>query len=327
MDVNGLKKKSDLSKQLELLLADEVAGGPISGVKWSRKSLRKLSQALADEEYQVCANTVRRLLKEQDFSLRSNQKRLSGKQHPQRNEQFEYIATQKMLFRTMGWPIISVDAKKKELIGLFKNCGYSWRQAEMAVNIYDFPSMAIGKASPYGIYDPTHNQGVVFVGTSADTAEFAVDCIAAWCHAEGNSYYPQAPVMLILCDGGGSNGYRTRLWKRQLQEEIADKLGLAVMVCHYPTGASKWNPIEHRMFSLISNNWAGQPLISYETVINFIQTTRSKTGFTARAELVEKTYQIGIKVPDAEMNALNLVRHPVCPQWNYTIIPRTFDPC
>jgi len=150
-----------------------------------------------------------------------------------------------------------------------------------------------------------------------------VDCIAAWCQTEGDIYYPQAPVMLILCDGGGSNGYRIRLWKRQLQGEIADKLGLTVMVCHYPTGASKWNPIERRMFSLISNNWAGQPLINYETVINFIRTTRSKTGFTARAELVEKTYQTGIKVSDAEMKALNLVRHSVCPQWNYSIIPRT----
>ncbi len=262
-------------------------------------------------------------MQEQDFSLRANQKRLSGKSHPQRNEQFEYIATQKMIFRTMGLPIISVDAKKKELIGLFKNSGYTWRQEKIAVNIYDFPSIAVGKACPYGIYDLWRNQGVVFIGTSADTSEFAVDCIAAWCQAEGKTYYPQAPVILILCDGGGSNSYRTRLWKRQLQRELADKQGLAVMVCHYPTGASKWNPIERRMFSLISNNWAGQPLTSYETVINYIQTTRSKKGFSARAELVEQVYKTKIKVSDAEMKALNLTRHPVCPQWNYTIIPRT----
>jgi len=309
-------------KQLEAILVDETAGDPITGVKWTRKSLRKLSQALEDEGYRICANTVGRLLQAQDFSLRANQKRLSGKSHPQRNEQFEYIATQKMIFRSMGWPIISVDAKKKERIGLFKNAGYTWRQEEIAVNIYDFPSNAVGKACPYGIYDLHHNQGVVFIGTSADTAEFAVDCIAAWCQAEGKTYYPQAPLILILCDGGGSNGYRTRLWKRQLQREVADKLDLTVMVCHYPTGASKWNPIERRMFSLISNNWAGQPLTSYETVINYIQTTPSKKGFTARAELVEQVYHTKIKVSDAEMNSLNLVRHPVCPQWNYTIIPR-----
>jgi hypothetical protein len=281
-----------------------------------------LSQALADEGYPIWANTVRRLLHAPEFSLRANQKRLSGKSHPQRNEQFEYIATQKLIFHTMSWPIIRVDAKKKELIGLFKHAGYTWRQEEIAVNIYDFPSNAVGKACPYGIYDLRHNQGVVFIGTSADTAEFAVDCIAAWCQAEGQTYYPHAPVILILGDGGGSNSYRTRLWKRQLQRAVADKLDLAVMVCHYPTGASKWNPIERRMFSLISHNWAGQPLTSYETALNYIQTTRSATGFTARAELVEQVYQTKIKVSDAEMNALNLIRHPVCPQWNYTIIPR-----
>jgi len=309
-------------KQLEALLEDDTAGNPISGVKWTRKSLRILSQALGSNGYHACVNTVRRLLKQLEFSLRVNQKELAGQPHPQRDEQFEYIAAQKAVFRAMGWPILSVDAKKKELIGWFKNPGRTWRQQPIAVNIYDFPQDAIGKAVPYGVYDVIRNEGVIFVGTSADTAQFAVECIAAWCQEEGRTHYPQAPAVLILCDGGGSNGHRSRLWKQQLQQEIADRLGLTVIVCHYPRGASKWNPIEHRVFSLISINWAGQPLTSYETVIHYIETTRSETGLSLRAVLVEKIYKTGIKVPDTEMEALNLIRHPICPQWSYTITPR-----
>lgn len=305
-----------------MLLEDDTAGDPITGVKWTRKSLRTLSQALGDEGYAACPNTVRRLLRQQKFSLRVNRKQLTGQPHEQRDEQFQYIATQKAIFQAMGWPIISVDAKKRELVGLFKNPGRTWRQEAIAVNMHDFLQEAMGKAIPYGIYDLIRNQGTVFVGTSAETAQFAVESIAAWWQEEGQIHFLQAPAILILCDCGGGNGYRVRLWKQQLQQEIADNFDLAAVVCHYPTGASKWNPIEHRMFSLISNNWAGQPLTSYETIINYIETTRSETGFSARAVLVEKTYETGIKVSDAEMEALHLIRHPTCPQWNYTLLPR-----
>jgi hypothetical protein len=305
-----------------VLLEDDTAGDPITGVKWTRKSLRQLSRALGDEGYPACPNTVRRLLRAQKFSLLSNRKQLTGQPHEQRDEQFKYIATQKAVFLAMGWPIVSVDAKKRELVGLFKNPGRTWRREAISVNLHDFPGDAIGKAILYGIYDLAHNRGVVFVGTSAETAQFAVESIAAWWQEDGQVYFPQAPAMLILCDCGGGNGYRVRLWKQQLQREIADKFDLAVVVCHYPTGASKWNPIEHRMFSLISNNWAGQPLTSYETIINYIETTGSETGFSARAVLAEKTYETGIKVSDVEMEALHLIRHPTCPQWNYTLLPR-----
>jgi hypothetical protein len=309
-------------RRLEALLENDTAGDPVSGVKWTRKSLRALSRALRDNGHHACANTVRRLLKQLKFSLRVNQKELAGDPHPQRDDQFEYIAAQKAVFQAMGWPILSVDTKKKELIGQFKNPGRTWRQQPIAVNVHDFPQDAVGKAIPYGVYDLIRNQGVIFVGTSADTAQFAVECIAIWCQEDGKMHYPQAPVVLILCDGGGSNAYRSRLWKQQIQQEIADRLGLTVVVCHYPRGASKWNPIEHRVFSLISINWAGQPLADYETVMHYIETTRSDTGLSLKAVLVEKTYETGIKVPDVEMEALNLIHHPTCPQWNYTITPR-----
>lgn len=226
------------------------------------------------------------------------------------------------MFECLEWPIISVDTKKKELVGRFYNPGQVWCEESSAVSIYDFPSTALGKAVPYGIYDVTANDAHVYVGQSADTPQFAVDAIARWWTTTGGMRYPDAPAVLILADGGGSNGYRPRLWKQQLQVKLADAFGLAVTVAHYPTGASKWNPIEHRVFSQISRSWAGIPLTSWQVVLEGIRRTRTKTGLQVQASLIEEVYQTGIKVSNKDMAALSLEHHPICPQWNYSISPR-----
>jgi len=262
-----------------------------------------------------------------DYSLKVNAKRQAGSQHPDRNTQFEYIEAQIQLFLENGWPIISLDAKKKELIGNFKNAGQCWCQEALAVNDHDFESDAIGRAVPYGLYDVNHNRGYVYVGQSADTAEFAVDVAARWWQDFGQHDFPNVSRFLALCDCGGSNGYRLRLWKALLQEQLADPLGLEVTVCHYPTGASKWNPIEHRLFGPISVNWAGKPLRTFETMLAYIQGTTTETGLQVQAFLVEKHYARGIKVADEVMQTLNLERHAICPNWNYTIRPRIASDC
>jgi hypothetical protein len=294
----------------------------MSDQKWVRSSLRHLSEKLKEEGHPACPMTIRRLLKEMGYSLKANVKRLAGTNHPDRNSQFEYIEGQIQAFLQTGMPVVSVDAKKKELIGRFKNAGQVWCQEAEAVNDHDFESDAQGKAIPYGIYDLNHNQGYVYVGRSADTAQFAVDVIADWWKATGGHTFPNAPKMLILCDGGGSNGWRSRLWKWQLQEQLADRLGLEVSVCHYPTGASKWNPVEHRLFGPISINWAGKPLRTFETMLAYIRGTTTKTGLHVEAQLVDREYARGLKVPDEVMQNLNLERHTTCPNWNYTIKPR-----
>jgi len=215
-----------------------------------------------------------------------------------------------------------VDAKKRELIGNFKNPGQVWCREPDIVNAYDFPTDAVGVAIPYGVYDPRHNFGAVYVGTCAETGEFAVEALGLWYEDSDRPNFPCEDKLLILCDAGGSNGCRSRLWKRQLQVHLADRLGIEVMVCHYPTGASKWNLIEHKLFNHISLNWAGKPLRTYETMLGYIQGTTTTTGLKVKAELVDHTYQTGLKVSDAEMAALNLTRRPICPQWNYIISPR-----
>ena len=290
--------------------------------KWRRSSLRHLSERL---DGALSHTTVGRLLHEMDYSLKVNVKRLAGEPHPDREQQFAYIEQQKQSFRQAGWPMISVDTKKKELIGNFKNAGRRWCQTADAVNDHDFAQEALGKACPYGIYDLIHNQGYVYVGQSADTPQFAVEMIADWWRTTGCVAFPNAPRLLILCDAGGSNGYRPRLWKQQLQELLADQLGLEVTVCHYPTGASKWNPIEHRLFGPISLNWAGQPLRTFETMLAFIRGTVTETGLKVEAFLIEKLYQTGLKVADKVMKSLNIERHAICPNWNYTIRPRMVD--
>jgi hypothetical protein len=294
----------------------------MSGRCWLRRSLAKLKKALAEQGYKICPETIRRLLRQQDIRPKSNVKRLAPKSHPDRDTQFTYIQSQVKLFKAAGWPIISVDGKKKELIGLFKNPGRVWSKHATAVYTQDFPNDASGKAVPYGIYDLHRNLGYVYVGQSADTPDFAVEAIVDWWQRVGRQAYPQAPEILILADGGGSNGYRCRRWKLQLQQLLADRYGLSVTVCHYPTGASKWNPIEHRLFSQISQTWAGTPLTSFDLLLTCIRATETKTGLNVQATLVEQVYETGLKATDADMATLAIERHTTCPDWNYTIRPR-----
>lgn len=298
----------------------------MSGKKWVRSSLRQLSKALAQGGYRIGRMTVRRLLSKLDNSLKANRKQASGPPHPDRDRQFRYIGRVKQLFFANGHPVISVDAKKKELIGNFKNPGQAWCQQAEEVNVHDFPQDAVGRAVPYGIYDLWHNEGYVYVGTSADTSEFAGDAICLWWEDKDRPTFSDESKLLILSDAGGSDGCRFRLWKQQLQEQLADRLGIEVMVCHYPTGASKWNPIEHRLFSYISLNWAGKPLRSFETMLGYIRDTTTEAGLKVKAFLVDRVYEKGIKVSDQEMKALNLQRRRVCPTWSYVIRPRCASP-
>lgn len=305
-------------------MVDESAGDPISGLKWSHKSLRKIQQALDEVGFGISPPTISRLLRDRDYSLRVNHKRMAGKQSPDRDQQFAYIVRWRKAYLRRGWPLISVDSKKRELVGNFKNPGTEWRQDSRAVNMYDFPDLAHGKAIPYGIYDLGRNQGYVSVGTSHNTAEFAVASIRAWWQKVGRKAYPGQKHLLIEADCGGANGNRCRLWKMGLQA-LADEFGLIITVTHYPTGASKWNPIEHRMFNLISANWAGQPLDSYETILNHIRTTTSTTGFRCQAQLDTTAYELHKKASNRDFATLHLRAHKRFPQWNYTIYPRTFD--
>ena len=305
------------------LVEPVTAGDPMSEQKWVRVSLRQLSRELGEAGHPASPPTVRRLLDAQGYRLHANTKQLeSSAAHPDRNQQFGYITQQRQTFSAAGLPQISVDTKKKELIGQFKNAGRVWSQAAEAVNVHDFRPDALGRAVPYGIYDLTRNRGTVYVGQAADTPRFAVDLLARWWTEEGQAAYPEASELLILADSGGSNSARSRVWKQQLQEQLCDRYGLAVTVCHYPTGCSKWNPIEHRLFGPISQNWAGHPLATWETLLGYLQGTATETGLTVRAALHDGAYQTGERVSDADMAALNLTRHDVCPTWNYTLRPR-----
>jgi hypothetical protein len=306
------------------LVEPETAGEPMSERKWIRSSLQTLSSRLKEDGHGVSAPTVSRLLKKHDYALHVNAKeKEAGSQDPQRDTQFEYIKQQKERFLAAGWPVISVDTKKKELIGNFKNAGRSWSQAPIEVNVHDFLSDAEGRGAPYGIYDLARNEGAVYVGTSADTPEFAVSCVAQWWQDYGRVAYPQAPQLLILADAGGSNGCRPRLWKEQLQSQLSDQLSLIVTVCHYPTGCSKWNPIEHRLFSQISQNWAGQPLRTFEVMLGYIRDTTTNTGLKVSAKLLTGVFAVGKKVADAVWKSLKIEHHTICPKWNYTIYPRS----
>jgi len=261
-------------------------------------------------------------LRAHGYSLRANVKQEAGKQHPDRDQQFGYIHAQRAQHRAANQPVVSVDTKKKELVGNFKNSGRVWCQTAEQVDAHDLPQDALGRAVPYGIYDLRYNCGTVYIGQSADTPSFAVDNLAQWCQTELRERYPQATELLIEADSGGSNGARSRVWKQQLQVQIADTLGLTITVCHYPTGTSKWNPIEHRLFSEISKTWAGCPLRTFEIMLEYLRQTRTSTGLRVRAELVPTIYMKGVKVTDAAMKRLKLQVHATCPQWNYTIYPR-----
>jgi hypothetical protein len=304
---------------LDTLMVEETAGDPISGLKWTHKSLGKIQTALKPA-YSVSLPTISRLLQERDYSLRVNHKRVAGKQSPHRDEQFRYIVRWRQAYLRRRWPAISVDTKKSELIGNFKQAGKEWRQQRREVNMYDFLNLAQGKAIPYGVYDIGHNQGYILVGTSHDTAEFAVTAIRAWWLKLGRLLYPGERHLLIQADGGGANGSRRRLWKVSLQR-LADEFGLIITVTHYPTGASKWNLIEHRMFNLISANWAGHPLDSYDTILNFIRTTTSTTGFCCQADLDTTIYETGITVSEEDLAQVRIRSHRRFPNWNYTIYP------
>jgi hypothetical protein len=263
------------------------------------------------------------LLRSLDYAPHVNAKKIEASAaHPDRAAQFDYIAEQRQAFTEAGLPIVSVDTKKKELVGNFKNAGRAWTQEAEAVNVHDFRGQGLGRAVPYGIYDVTHNRGTVYIGSSGDTAQFAVEALVQWWQTRGQTAFPHADQLLILADGGGSNGSRSRLWKQQLQDRVCDELGLMVTVCHYPPGCSKWNPIEHRLFGPISVTWAGYPLRTWETMLAYIQGTTTTTGLEVDAARLDGDYATGLRVSDAQMATLNLTAHAVCPAWNYTLCPR-----
>jgi hypothetical protein len=304
----------------------ETAGDPVTGCKWTRKSTKKIAQQLKRVGIIISPNTVARLLKDMKFSLRVNLKTLeSGLRNPPdpetRDRQFQYIQRQRRDCIRRGIPIISVDTKSRILLGRFHRKGRKWSCKPIKVLDHDFPSDAEGVAIPYGIYDIQRNEGFVCVGTSRDTSEFAVDAISSWWSNAGRVHYPEAKELLILADCGGSNSSRTRLWKYQLQTAFCDKVGLKVRVCHYPPGASKWNPIEHRLFSFISDNWAGEPLVGYECILKFIRATKTKGGLRVRACLIDRQYEKGIKISDSQMQQISLKRSRLHPKWNYSIAP------
>jgi Rhodopirellula transposase DDE domain len=305
---------------LEELMKDATAGDPITGLKWTHRSLARLNRALRRRGIKLGETTIARLLRQRGFSLRTDRKRLAGTHDPRRDRQFRYLARMRRLYLARGWPVISVDTKKKEWVGDFKNPGRCWRRQPRDVLDHDFPRWAIGRAIPYGIYDVASNDGYVVVGTSHETPALAAAAIRRWWIIVGRRRYPEAHRLLIQADGGGANGSRKWAWKVALQR-LADEFGLILTVTHYPPGASKWNPTDHRMFSLISANWAGEPLVSYEAVLKFIRATRSETGFRCRACLDTKPYPKGLSVKPEDRARVRLRPRRVLPQWNYTIWP------
>jgi hypothetical protein len=308
---------------LEALVEPVTRGDPQSPLRWTSKSTRKLAEELQARGHQIEARTVAGLLTALGYSLQALRKTREGGTHPDRDAQFVYINEQTRAFQAQGSPVVSVDAKKKELVGDFKNGGREWqlqREPER-VRVYDFVDKAQGKAIPYGVYDVTANTGWVSVGLDHDTAEFAVATLRRWWEQMGTEAYPQATRVLVIADGGGSNGTRTRLWKAELQR-LADETQLHLSVCHLPPGTSKWNKIEHRLFAYITLNWRGRPLVSHEVIVNLIADTRTTKGLSIRAALDPKSYVTGKKVSDEEMAALRIERAAFHGEWNYTISPR-----
>src|SRR3990170_1256525 len=309
-----------LSSALERLIEPATRGDPESPLRWTCKSTPQLAVELTSQGHPVSASTVWRLLNAAGYSLQSNRKTKEGADHPDRNEQFEYIATTVQDFQERGQPVISVDTKKKELIGEFRMVGREWQPTgePVEVLIHDFIDKDLGKAIPYGVYDITENQGWVSVGIDHDTARFAAEAIGRWWRNMGAERYPDATELLIIADGGGSNGSRSRLWKVALQD-MADELGLSIHVSHLPPGTSKWNKIEHRMFCHITQNWRGRPLVSHDVIVHLIANTTTRAGLTIRAHIDTKPYPTGIKVTDAELAAVNMKRADFHGDWNYAI--------
>lgn len=322
----GPKKLADkdttLVKDLEKII--DPKGDPMSLVQWTAKSLTNLVKALQGENHTIKRTALRDLLNSLGFSLKANKKNIEGVSHPDRNEQFLHIKKTCAEFEQADNPIISVDCKKKELIGNFKNNGREWRPkgSSEVVNVYEFKSLSNGKAAPYGVYDVIKNTGFVNVGVDHDTASFAVESIRRWWNNVGIKLYPDKKDILITSDGGGSNGVKNRLWKRELQQ-FADETGLNITMNHLPPATSKWNKIEHRLFSYISINWRGKPLTSLETIIELLSHTKTKEGLTVTAVVDKNTYPTGIKITDKEFKQLNIIRNEFHGDWNYRIIPRT----
>lgn len=314
----------EVRRHLARIVEETTAGDPMSLLKWTSKSTRAIADELTRLGRPVSWVTVARCLREMGYSLQANVKTKEGPRHPNRDAQFRYINAEVKRFLRRGDPVISVDTKKKELVGAFRNAGRVWRPAGQPQKVlaYDFPQLAQGKAIPYGAYDVAQDRAVVNVGVTHDTAEFAVESIRRWWRWDGKKAYPAAQKLLLCADGGGSNGSRLRAWKVNLQR-LANHIRVPITVCHYPPGTSKWNKIEHRLFSFISLNWKGQPLVSYEAIINLIGSTRTRTGLRVKALLDTTEYETGVSVSSQQIEELNLRRHSIHPEWNYTISPQT----
>jgi len=318
-----LETDPDLWDALDALVDPVTRGHPETPLRWTCKSTRRLAEELCRQGHPVSDRTVACLLYAAGYSLQANRKTREGKGHPDRNAQFEYINHQVQRVQKRGQPVVSVDTKKKELVGDFKNAGQEWRPKDdpQKVRVHDFKDKRLGKAIPYGVYDVANNQGWVSVGIDHDTAYFAANSIRRWWEDMGSKRFPRARELTITADGGGSNGYRSRLWKVALQG-LADQLGLKLKVCHFPPGTSKWNKIEHRLFSYITSNWRGQPLVSHQAIVNLIASTTTITGLVVQAALDTNVYETGIKVSDEEMANLRLTPCEFHGEWNYTIAPR-----
>ena len=324
----GRKESSEhdpyLLQALETLIDPDTRGDPMSPLRWTGKSTRQLADLLTTQGHPVSHMKVAQLLHALHYSLQANAKTKEGKQHPDRDAQFRYIGRQGKSFLGHGWPVISVDTKKKELVGNYANSGQEWQPAgePEEVAVHDFPDPEVPKAVPRGVYELEHNLGWVTVGCSHDTASFAVESIRRWWRKMGHALYPQAEQVLVCADSGGSNGYRLRLWKAELQR-WANEAGLDVTVCHYPPGTSKWNKIEHRLFSYITMNWRGRPLVSYQVVVNLIAATTTKTGLRVQAELDTEVYPTKVKVTDEQLANVDLHPHHFHGEWNYKIKHQT----
>jgi len=318
-----IEKDPIISEKLDSLIEPALRGEPESSLLWTSKSLRKLSEELKQIGYNISHKLVGEILKKKGFSLQANRKTYEGKGHPDRDYQFEFIHYRVKEFQMNNLPVISVDAKKKELVGNFKNNGKEWNKkySPQKVNAYDFLSTAEGLAIPYGVYDMTNNLGWVSVGIDHDTSEFAVQSIKNWWTKMGKEKYEKADKLLITADGDGSNGSRNKLWKKQLQE-FSNEFNIEVHMCHFPPGTSKWNKIEHRLFSYISKNWRGKPLISYELTVNLIASTSTTKGLKIQCEIDKNEYKTGIKITDDEMKNINIIKDEFHGEWNYIIKPK-----
>ena len=312
-----------VKRDLKKILDETTAGDPMSYLKWTNKSTRTMAEELARRGHEVSHVTVARCLRVMDYSLQANVKTLEGSQHPDRDKQFRYINAQVKKFIRNGDPVVSVDTKKKERVGSFENQGRRWRKRGKPdeVLVHDFPHLGVGKAIPYGTYDVARDEALVNVGVTHETAEFAVESIRRWWRMLGKKAYPNTKRLLICADAGGSNGSRLRAWKLHLQR-LADSLKISITVCHYPPGTSKWNKIEHRLFSFVSMNWRGRPLVSYEAIVNLIGSTKTKSGLKVKAVLDTRSYETGEKIAEHDMEGLRWKAHSFHGDWNYTLQPR-----